>query len=149
MKNVFGTLISRLDTPEASNWIEDVSAETSQTESNQKREKKKKKIENTKCIRTVGRLQKVQCKCYKSTRRRLFELENDSFSRSVMSHSSQPHRLKPSRLLCPWNSPDKNSGVGSHSLPNPGTEPRYPALQTDSLLSESPKFRPLNASSDF
>ena len=43
MKNVFGTLISRLDTPEASNWIEDVSAETSQTESNQKREKKKKK----------------------------------------------------------------------------------------------------------
>ena len=27
-----------------------------------------------------------------------------------------PHGLQPSRLLCPWNSPSKNTGVSSHSL---------------------------------
>ena len=31
---------------------------------------------------------------------------------SVMSDSLQPHGLQPARLLCPWNSPDKNTGVG-------------------------------------
>ena len=28
----------------------------------------------------------------------------------------QPHGLQPARLLCPWGSPDKNTGVGSHAL---------------------------------
>ena len=28
----------------------------------------------------------------------------------------QLHGLQPARLLCPWNSPGKNTGVGSHSL---------------------------------
>ena len=28
----------------------------------------------------------------------------------------RPHGLWPVRLLCPWNSPGKNTGVGSHSL---------------------------------
>ena len=28
----------------------------------------------------------------------------------------QPHGLWATRLLCPWNSPGKNTGVGSHSL---------------------------------
>ena len=28
----------------------------------------------------------------------------------------QPHGLQPSRLLCPWNSPGKNTGVGCPSL---------------------------------
>ena len=37
-------------------------------------------------------------------------------SHSVMSDSLQPHGLQPARLLCPWTSPDKNTGVGSHSL---------------------------------
>ena len=37
-------------------------------------------------------------------------------SGSVLSNSLRPHRLKPSRLLCPWDSPSKNTGVGSHSL---------------------------------
>ena len=37
-------------------------------------------------------------------------------SLSVMSDSLQPHRLQPSRLLCPWNSPGQNTGVGCHSL---------------------------------
>ena len=33
-------------------------------------------------------------------------------SRSVMSNSLQPHGLKPTRLICPWDSPGKNTGVG-------------------------------------
>ena len=41
------------------------------------------------------------------------------------------------------DSPGKNTGVGCHALhpgdlPNPGTEPRSPTLQVDSLLSEPP-----------
>ena len=35
---------------------------------------------------------------------------------SVVSKSLLPHELKPTSFLCPWNSPGKNSGVGSHSL---------------------------------
>ena len=35
---------------------------------------------------------------------------------SVMSASLRPHGLEHSRFLCPWNSPGKNTGVGSHSL---------------------------------
>ena len=33
-----------------------------------------------------------------------------------MSDSVQPHGLKPTRLLCPWDPPGKNSGVGCHFL---------------------------------
>ena len=39
-----------------------------------------------------------------------------SVSGSVASDSLQPHRLQPARLLCPWNSPGKNTGVGCRSL---------------------------------
>ena len=35
---------------------------------------------------------------------------------SVASDFLQPHGLLPARLLCPWDSPGKNTGVGSHSL---------------------------------
>ena len=35
---------------------------------------------------------------------------------SVMSDSVQPHRRQPTRLLCPWDSPGKNTGVGCHFL---------------------------------
>ena len=35
---------------------------------------------------------------------------------SVVSDSLQPQGLQPSRLLCPWDSPGKNTGVGCHSL---------------------------------
>ena len=38
------------------------------------------------------------------------------FSRSVMSNTLQAHGLQPDRLFCPWNSPGKNTGVGSHAL---------------------------------
>ena len=35
---------------------------------------------------------------------------------SVVSDSLQLHGLWPSRLLCPWDSPGKNTGVGCYSL---------------------------------
>ena len=47
-------------------------------------------------------------------------------------------------LLCPWDSPGENTGVGCHALlwgrglPNPGVEPRSPPLHADSLPSEPP-----------
>ena len=48
-------------------------------------------------------------------------------SRWVMSASLQPHGLY-TRLLCPWNSPGKNTGVSSHFLlpricPTQGSNP--------------------------
>ena len=60
-------------------------------------------------------------------------------SPSVVSNSLRPHRLKFARLLCPWDSPGKNTGGGlpfpdPGDLPNPGIGPLYPALQADSLL---------------
>ena len=33
-----------------------------------------------------------------------------------MPDSVRPHRQQPTRLLCPWDSPDKNTGVGCHFL---------------------------------
>ena len=35
---------------------------------------------------------------------------------SVMPNSLQPHGLQPTRLLYPWDSPVKNTGVGCHAL---------------------------------
>ena len=35
---------------------------------------------------------------------------------SVMSDSSKPHRLQPTRLLRPWDFPGKSTGVGCHCL---------------------------------
>ena len=48
-----------------------------------------------------------------------------------MSDSVQPHRRQPTRLLCPWDSPGKNTGVSSHSLlqgilPTKGSNPGLP-----------------------
>ena len=34
----------------------------------------------------------------------------------VVSDSLWPHGLWPAMFLCPWDSPDKNTGVGSNSL---------------------------------
>ena len=58
--------------------------------------------------------------------------------------------LRPQGLYSPWNSPGQNTGVGSLSLlqgnlPNPGIEPRSPALQADSLPAE-PQGKPPNYS---
>ena len=35
---------------------------------------------------------------------------------SVVSDSLQPHGHEPTRLLCPWDSPGKNTGMGCHVL---------------------------------
>ena len=35
---------------------------------------------------------------------------------SVMSESMRPYGLQPARLLCPWDSPGKSTGVGCHAL---------------------------------
>ena len=35
---------------------------------------------------------------------------------SVVTDSLWPHRLKPVRFLCSWDSPGKNTGVGCHFL---------------------------------
>jgi len=64
-------------------------------------------------------------------------------SHSVMSDSSQPHGLYPTRLLCPWGFSRKEywSGLPCSSpgdLPKPGIEPRCSASQAHSLLSEPP-----------
>ena len=37
-------------------------------------------------------------------------------SSSVVSDSLQPHGLQPARLLCSWDFPGKNTGVGCHAL---------------------------------
>ena len=59
----------------------------------------------------------------------------------VVSDSLQPHGLWPTRLLCPWNFPGKNTRVGCHFLlqgifPIQGSNPRVLSLlhwQVDSL----------------
>ena len=65
-----------------------------------------------------------------------------SASCSVVSDSLHPHGMWCQAPLS-WNSPSKNTGVGwlpfpsLGYLPHPGIEPGSPALQADSLLSES------------
>ena len=58
----------------------------------------------------------------------------------------QPYEQLPTRLLCPWDSPGKNTGVGCYALlqmifPTWGLNlhlPASPAWQVDSLPTESP-----------
>ena len=40
--------------------------------------------------------------------------KSESVSHSVMPDSLRPHGLQPTRLLCPWDFPGKDTGVGSH-----------------------------------
>ena len=35
---------------------------------------------------------------------------------ALSSDAVRPHRRQPTRLLCPWDSPGKNTGVGCHFL---------------------------------
>ena len=67
---------------------------------------------------------------------------------SVVYESLRPYGLQPARLLCPWDSPGKNTGVGCRApppggLPHPGIKAGSPALQADSLLTEPPRKPPL------
>ena len=85
---------------------------------------------------------------------------------SVVSSSLWPCELQPTRLLCPWDSPGKNTGVGCHDLlwgifltqgsnphllcllywwdmayrilvPQPGMEPGSPDIQWDRKIVRS------------
>ena len=47
-----------------------------------------------------------------------------ALSFSVMSGSVPSHGPEPSRLLCPWNFPSKNTGVGHHSSSRGSSQPR-------------------------
>ena len=57
-----------------------------------------------------------------------------------MSDSLQPHELYPYSLLCPWNSPGKNTGAICHALLQgiflTAIEPGSPKLQAEFLQSE-------------
>ena len=46
----------------------------------------------------------------------MHESEKWKWSRSVVSDSSRPHGLQPTRLLRPWDFPSKSTGVGCHCL---------------------------------
>ena len=46
----------------------------------------------------------------------MHESEKWKWSCSVVSDSSRPHGLQPTRLLRPWGFPGKNTGVGCHCL---------------------------------
>ena len=55
-----------------------------------------------------------------------------------LSDSLQPHGLYPGRLLCPWNSPGKNTGIVCHFLVQrifwtQGLNPHLLHWQADSL----------------
>ena len=64
---------------------------------------------------------------------------------SVMSDSLWPYGLYPTRLLCPWDSPGKNAGMGCHALlqgtlPTQGSNPSLmsPALASGFFTLVSP-----------
>ena len=46
----------------------------------------------------------------------MHESEKWKWSCSVMSDCSRPHGLQPTRLLRPWDFPDKSTGAGCHCL---------------------------------
>ena len=46
----------------------------------------------------------------------MHESEKRKWSRLVVSDSLRPHKLQPTRLLCPWDFPGKSTGVGCHCL---------------------------------
>ena len=65
---------------------------------------------------------------------------------SIVSNSWQPRGLWPAGLLCLWDFPSKNTGVGCHflapgDLPNPGIEPTSPSL-AGRLFTAEPSGKP-------
>ena len=72
------------------------------------------------------------------------QTESESVSRSVVSDSLLSQGLQPSRFLCPWNSPGRNTGVGCITLsrgsfsPRDRTQVSCIALQANSFPSEPP-----------
>ena len=46
----------------------------------------------------------------------MHESKKWKWSHWVVSNSQRPHGLYPTRILCPWDSPGKNTGRGCHFL---------------------------------
>ena len=64
-------------------------------------------------------------------------------SLSPVWRSVWPPGLQPTRLLCPWGYPSKNTGVGCHfllqgNLSDPGIKPESPALTGRFFTTETP-----------
>ena len=62
-----------------------------------------------------------------------------------------PHGLWPAKLLCPWNLPGKNTGMGCHSLLQgifQGSNPSLLHWQADSFTTEPPR-KPLTMNTLF
>ena len=66
-----------------------------------------------------------------------------------MSDSLQRYGLQPTMLLCPWDSPGKNTGVGCHTLlqgifPTQGLNPLlgFMRWQAESLPLTEPQRKP-------
>ena len=100
---------------------------------------KKEQILKDQCLQIVGR-RTVLCVCLLlrgsgcgqlSTRKR------ESVRHPVMSDSLQPYGLYPAGLLCPEDSPGKNTEVSCHSLLQ-GIFPTQASHIADSLPSEPP-----------
>ena len=70
------------------------------------------------------------------------------FTCYMVSDYLRAHGLQPTRLLCPWDSPGKGTGVGCHFplqgiFLTQGSNPHLPSLlnwQADSLSSQSEIF---------
>ena len=62
------------------------------------------------------------------------------FLASVVSDSVRPHGLQPTRLLHPWDSPGKNTGVGCHLESNLGPLHWGHGLFSPGTLGKSPSL---------
>ena len=72
--------------------------------------------------------------------------ECESVRCSVMPASLQPRGLKPTRLLCPWNSPGQHAGVGCHFLKiciTVSFEESWSKLSNLTLWTSTPLWDPL------
>ena len=73
----------------------------------------------------------------------IFDVHFGVFNHSFVSNSLQLHGLEPARLLCPWDFSGKDTGMGCHfllqgNLPDPGVNPKSPALAGDFFTTEPP-----------
>ena len=59
--------------------------------------------------------------------------------RAVVSNSLRPHGLHLPRLLCPWDSPRRNTGVGCYTLLQGTREEHWSALPFPSPMHKSEK----------
>ena len=66
-----------------------------------------------------------------------------------MSDSVRPHRRKPTRLPRPWDSPDKNTGVGCHFLLQTGVNYHHSLEKFTQLGKVTPKANRIQNKRDY